>query len=601
MRKNLFIKLTAFASSAAFMLATVAPAQAASKLFVPKIFQEGATLLAQEGFMPPPSGTLTPPPGGTYTAPPTGTYSPPPDSSGTYTPPPTGTFTPPPGDQMMQPGGTFQQPSGQFMPQPGDMMQPGMQPGTGQFGQQQGTQQSCRVNGVEMPGGCNDIQSFSTGPMDRPAGQMNGPNMDQGQFGQPQQFGQQPGDRQGSGPQGQQGLKDMQRGVKQMEGNVKQFERMLQQAEKKGQQMSPEMKEKITRAKESITKVKSAKSAEEISDFNMDEFSQDIQSMEQERREQEQQDRQLKDIKRGMSGATQGLKMFKKQLAQLAKKKIAVPTEIAETVQKIEAAVAAIQKAKTWDEVEAAGLEDLQDMFMGLDEQRQQLEMLTRWPQTVKQAQREITNMTRELKRAKSIVTKLAKKGIDLSDEYGAMESAVNKLKETLGAAQAKVKEGSSESVQEAFELLENEFFGQMDDVWEANRVIQTMSNLGQFTSDFKRGIADAKRQISQLKRQRIDTGELAEVLAEAQAAGNEIVALLKAKPIDEDAVIEAIQGMEDFRQQFDEKARELRGEQEVMPWQKGPEQFKSVSSGINLEQFIPKQEAAPAEEEPVQ
>lgn len=513
---------------------------------------------------------------------------------------------------MNQPGGTFQPPSGQFMPQPGDMMQPGMQQpgmqpngqnmqpgmqpngqfGQQQFGQQQGTQQSCRINGVEMPGGCNDIQSFSTGPMDRPAGQMNGPNMDQGQFGQ------QPRDRQGSGPQGQQGLKDMQRGVKQMEGNVKQFERMMQQAEKKGERMSPEMKEKITRAKESITKVKSAKSAEEISDFNMDEFQQDIQSMEQERREQEQETRQLQDVKRGMNGAAQGMKMFEKQLAQLTKQKIAVPAEVAETLQKIKTAITTIKAAKTWAEVEAAGLEDLQDMFMSLDEQRQQLEMLTRWPQTVKQAQREITNLTRELKRAKSIVTKLAKKDIDLSDEYGTMESAVNKLKETLAAAQAKVQEGTSDSIQEAFDLLQNEFFGQMDDVWEANRIIQTMSNLGQFTSDFKRGIADAKRQITQLKRQRIDTSELAEILAEAQAAGNEITAMLKAKPIDEDAVIEAIQEMEDFRQQFDEKARELRGEQEVMPWQKGPEQFKSVSSGINLGQFIPK-ESTPVEEQP--
>jgi hypothetical protein len=227
--------------------------------------------------------------------------------------------------------------------------------------------------------------------------------------------------------------------------------------------------------------------------------------------------------------------------------------------------------------------------------------MLTRWPQTVKQAQRELGNMTRELKRTKSIVTKLGKQGIDMTDEYGVFEGAINKLKETLAAAQAKVQEGTSDGIQEAFDLMQNEFFGQMDDVWEANRIIQTMSNLGRFASDFKRGISDAKRQISDLKRRKIDTSELADILTEAQAKGNEVIALLKAKPIDEDSTIEALKIMEDFRAQFDEKANELRGEQQLMPWQQGKQQFQSVSSGVDLGQFIPKQETAPAEEQPIQ
>jgi prefoldin subunit 5/Sec-independent protein translocase protein TatA len=325
----------------------------------------------------------------------------------------------------------------------------------------------------------------------------------------------------------------------------------------------------------------------------MDEFQQDIQSMEQERREMEETDRQLKDIKRNISGAEQGIKMFEKQLAQLTKQKVTIPAEVTEAMQKAKTTVSTIKKAKTWDEVEAAGLEDLQDVFMSLDEYRQQLEMLSRWPQTVKQAQREVNNLTRELKRAKSVVTRLAKKGIDLSDEYGTMESAVNKLKDVLAQAQAKVKEGTSESIQEAFELLESEFFGQMDDVWEANRIIQTMSNLGQFTSDFKRAMADAKRQIRDLKRRKIDTSELEEIMAEAQARGNEIIAMLKTKPIDEEAVIDALQGMEDYRGQFEEKVAELLGKEIVLPWkQEGPQPARqSVSGNLDLSKFIKKGE----------
>ena len=112
---------------------------------------------------------------------------------------------------------------------------------------------------------------------------------------------------------------------------------------------------------------------------------------------------------------------------------------------------------------------------------------------------------------------------------------------------------------------------------------------------------ADAKREISALKRRRIDTSELADILAEAQAKGNEIAVMLKEKPIDEEAVIEALQGLEDFRGQFEEKKGELAGEQEALPWEQGKPQFQSVSSGLNLEKFIPKEETAPAEEEVIQ
>lgn len=572
-KKSLFIKAASVVASFSFVLALVAPARAFF-LEVPKVFKQGARKLADEGMMmhntAPSTGTYTAPSTGTYTAPSTGTYTPPADSSGTHTAPSTGTYTQPTGDQMMnQPYNTTNttQPGMQTGTQ--QNMQQGTQPGTGQFGQQQGTQQTCRINGVDMPGPCKDIQGFSTDSQSR--------------------------------TQQQQGLKDMKQGVKQMEGNVQQFGKMMQEGEQHGQPMSQETQEKYMRTKDTMSRVKKAKSASEISDVNMEEFEGDVQSMEMERQQEQQQKRQLQEIKRGMRGAEQGLKMFEKQLAQLAKQKITPPAEITEAVQKIKTTIAAIKAAKTWEEVEAAGLEDLQEAFMGLEESRQQLEMLARWPQALKQIKRELANMDKELKRAKSVVAKLAKKGIDLADEYAAFEAAVNKLKAVVEEAKGKIQSGSAEDAQEAFELLENEFFGQQDDVWEANRIIQTMANLGQFVSDFKRGIADAKRDINALKRQRIDTSELAEILAEAKAKGDEIVAMLKEKPIDEEAVISALQEMEDFRQQFEEKKSELAGEEEQLPWEQGPQQFKKVEAGFDFGQFSKKEETATAEEQPIQ
>ena len=57
---------------------------------------------------------------------------------------------------------------------------------------------------------------------------------------------------------------------------------------------------------------------------------------------------------------------------------------------------------------------------------------------------------------------------------------------------------GESEN---AFETVQNDFFGQMEDTWQGHKIIMTMSNFGQFNTDFTRGIAQAQRQIKALER----------------------------------------------------------------------------------------------------
>jgi len=456
--------------------------------------------------------------------------------------------------------------------------------------------QTCNINGVEMPGPCPASTGSQMGSQMSPGPQM-GPNQGpmmggQGQFNQGSQMGPGgqgqygPGDQGMMGPGGEgqmmddrgeqqrkqqeeRSLKDMKRNVRQMESGIKQFEKMVQKAEKSGTAIPQEVKDNLAKAKTIIDTIKNATTFEEMQSAGMEDFGDLMQSLDQARQDLFEKAQRLQDIKRGLKGMEQGMRMFEKQLAMFAKQKVAVPQDVTDTLAKIKELIAKIKTAQTWEEIEAAGLDDMQDLFQKLDESRQQLEILARWPQTLKQMDKELKRLTTELKRSKTLVDRLLKKGTDLTSLYAEFEAAVNKLKSVKEEAVSKMNAGDADG---AFDLVENEFFGQMEDTWELHKVLMTMANLGRFASDFKQGIAEAQRTIKMLKRRGLDVSELEELLNQAKVKGNEVLAMMKEKPIDEEAIMAGLQELEDMRQEFEEKVAELTGEERggPMPWEQG-------------------------------
>lgn len=550
-KRNIWAKAGTGLVAVAFAFSAVVPVQAFTLQLPRSVKDTFSKLLAQE--MTAPSQPSSPAQFGPM---PSGTQSGP--VSGDQ-----GQFQPMMGQQQFNPGPNQTGPN-QMGPQPqGQFGQPNqMGPNQGQFGPNQ------------------------QGPMDQ--------GQNQGQMG-PGQQGQNQGQMGPNKQDQQRQLQDMKRNMKPMENNLKQFEKQLQANEKKGQKLTPEMQQKLTGVKSKLETIKNSTSAEELQDFDMGQLNNDMQELEQSRREAEEGQRRVQDLQRNMKGAEQGLTQFEKQVNALAKKKIAIPAELTASIQKIKAIFAVVKKAKTWEEMEAAGVEDLQDLMMGLDEFRQQLDMLMRWPQTQKQLDQEIKNLDREYKKSQTMVKNLAKKGIDLAAELTAFKEAIDKIKAVRAEAAAKIKSGASEDIQAAFDLLESDFFGQMDDVWQYQRIIMTMSNLGQFQSQFKQRIRQAQAMITQLKRQKIDTAELAVALNELNVKGNEILAMLKAKPIDQDAVMDALQELEGLGSQFEDLVVQTRGEGEAMPWEQGPSQFKSPMEGFSaVQKMLPQKQEQP-------
>lgn len=384
-------------------------------------------------------------------------------------------------------------------------------------------------------------------------------------------------------------LKGLQQGAKGMEKSLKQFDTLVKKAEKAGSGVPVATKEQYNQIKQNIEKIKAAKSADEIADIDTDALQENISTLMESASSAVQNAEQLRGLKQAITGMEKGLKAFESQLARITKQKIAIPTEITEKVASIKTKITAVKAATTWEEAEAAGVEELQDSMEALNDYRDQLEVLMRLPQMQKQLDQQMNNLNKELKKDQAIVTKLAKNGIDLKEEYTAFSEAIAKLKTVCDEAVAKIKSGNSEEIKLALDNLEENFFGQIGDAMEYSRIIQTMSNLGRFQSEYKKGIADAQKQINQLKKKKVNTAELETILKQSQEKGMVVLALLKVKPLDEEAVMTGMSELEDLRTQFYDKVDELGGGS-VMPWEGGAQQFKPITNITDLSSLMPKQ-----------
>ncbi len=378
--------------------------------------------------------------------------------------------------------------------------------------------------------------------------------------------------------------RDFQREGYKMERDINQFDRLIKDGEKSGLPTTPETRQRVERVRGNIDQMKRAESPEDMRNINLDQVGGDMANLEQERMDKERQQREQRDLQRGVKDMGRGVQMFESQVSRLIKRGTTVPPAITENLSKIKTIIAAVKSAKNFEEAQEAGLDDIQDLMQDLNESRMQLEMLSRWPQTQKDMDRQLSQLKRELKKAKSTVDRLAKKGIDLLSVYAKFEEAINKLQAVRDEAVAKIKSGEAE---DAMEMVQDDFFGQMEDVWEGKRIIDTMSNLGRFTSEFKRGIATAEQEIRRLARRKIPTDDLKEILAESKAKGQAILDMLKSGDIDEEEVMSNLQELEDLRQQFEEKARDLTGEEETMPWEQGPRQFSEIKMAPTVQKFI--------------
>lgn len=381
----------------------------------------------------------------------------------------------------------------------------------------------------------------------------------------------------------QKNLRTFQNGANQMNGMLNNFQKQMQRVQKNGS-LPPQMQGKMEEAKGLINKMKNADSTGDIGEGTVDQLQGLMGELQQSGDQAVEDTRRLSGVKKEMGNMERNISSFRKQLDKLSKQGIAAPSDVTEKLTQIKTVLDAVKNAQSMDEVQSAGLEDIGDLMSDLNDSRQQLEMLSRWPQTSKQIDKELKNFERSLSRDKKLVEKLSKQGVDLNDTYQKISDAHSQLKSVRDQAAEKIKSGDAQS---AYDLLENDFFDKTDDLREQQSVFDTLSNLGRFNSDFKRETTNAKKIIAKLSKQGEDVSELNNQLSEINQKGADLVNALKEKPIDIESVSGQLEDLSDLRQEFQNSIQELMPDDSPKPWEQGKDQFQNLKLSPNFNKLL--------------
>lgn len=297
---------------------------------------------------------------------------------------------------------------------------------------------------------------------------------------------------------------------------------------------------------------------------------------------------QLKMMQNGAKGTERGLGMFERQLKRVTGKGIGVPSDITDTLAKAKTIIAAMKNAKSIDEAQEAGMDELPELMHSLNEHQRTLEQLARWPQTLKQMDRALVQLQRQLKRDQTLAVRAAKNGFDLADQIAKFAEGIT----TLQTVRAQANEAVATDPEQAFMLAEDSFFSQLDDVMQSDKVINYIANISAFPRTFKNITTQLDRKIAQLKRKKVDTTLVAEDLDDLKAKGAAVLAAVRAKPIDEDAVVGALEDLRAAQEQLQNDLNEITDGSQPLPWEQGPKQlnFQPLSASF-VQKIGPRQE----------
>ncbi len=496
------------------------------------VLGESTMNAAQDGSMPPPpsdtSGGVPPPP------PPSGDQGMYNQPSGGYQPPPSGT-PPPSGDQGMynQPSGGYPQPTGQYQPNPmppaGDQ---GMynQPSGGQY------QPGPMNTGGSGGSGYGEPQATTcrVNGVDMPGPCSNYNQSQGGGMGGPGGNGgnTQWGGGQGFGPGNQGGFGPGDQG-----GQFGQ-----------GEQGGP-----------------GGPSEEQMK--QMDEM-------------------RFKQMKQGMGQFAKGVKMMKTSVnkikTKLQKCGVGLPEELSNALSAADGMVTKIQEAETADALEEV-IADIEDVGSVMQEWGPKLGDLTRICGMVKQAEKDLKSVNSSVTRLEKQVK--ANKKMDLTELLGQYKQEVTLLSTALSDAKAL----TATDPEGALEKIEDDFYGQMDNVKNARTSVEMALNVSKGLAAAKQELRAFEQQIKKFKSKKIDTTAADELLTALKAQVEGLKQLIASKDYTADDLVDKVEEVLSTKEQLSDTLDQLRGGAEYMPKVNAD---KGVNYNFQLPQGFEKQEA---------
>ena len=256
-------------------------------------------------------------------------------------------------------------------------------------------------------------------------------------------------------------------------------------------------------------------------------------------------ERRLQDMKRGMNQFTRSIAMMKKSVARtkvvVSKCGVSIPEELVNALNSSDSLVAKINNAKTADELDEV-VGDIEDIGSVMQDWGPRMGDLNRLCQMLKQADRDLKQLDRSLKRYQA---KNSAK-LDLSEILAEYKTNVDNMRQALSQA----KELAKTDPAEALTKIEDDFYGNMDNVRNSEQAINMVLNISRGIRQASAEIKKIERDIKNLKKKKIDTAQLEELLADFKVQLGDIKNLVKGK-FDADELISKVETTFDTLEQI--------------------------------------------------
>ena len=277
----------------------------------------------------------------------------------------------------------------------------------------------------------------------------------------------------------------------------------------------------------------------------------DQKKMEEEQKKMD--ERRFKDMKKGLSQFASGAKMMKKSVAKIkianSKCGVGMPEELENALAQTDNLVGKINVAKTAEELDEI-VGDIQDVGSVMQDWGPRMGDLSRLCQMLKRADRDAKQFDRNLKRVESQVK--ANKKVDLSELLAEFKTAVLAQKDVLVQA----KELAKTDQDAALEKIEDEFYGNMDNLGNLQMQINAIINISRGLKDIAREINTYASQIKALTRKKIDTADMQALLNNLKSQIEEIKNSVKSKA-DPEEIISQVEAAFDARQELQDALQE--------------------------------------------
>jgi hypothetical protein len=263
-------------------------------------------------------------------------------------------------------------------------------------------------------------------------------------------------------------------------------------------------------------------------------------------------------LKKNTKGMQHAIDAMNKAVAGVTAIGYSTPADIAASIAKAVAAIKTIQNATTLDDSVQNAIDDFSAFTDVLDANIENLMLLSKFPHITAASDRAMTRLQKFFDDTKA---RLADAPIDMTDNFNAVKAKVDALNDVNNKAKDLAKSGKA---QEAFDMLENNFFPGLEDASQSIGLLNAIKGISRASIGVSRGIKTAQKIVDRVKGQGIDMADAQAIVDEASAKLVDFTALIKTPGFDLDKAMSYLEDLDKLRDDFMNKVDDLVGTKDV-------------------------------------